>query len=180
ALLSATQIDALRAEVGLTPDTEWDRFDPGSPAGARCARSGVAINNPPPTPRPSRRVPTEVGVTIGNKPVSTQETFGRLLTGLGQSHELAERMVTLSPDVSVSTNLGGWINKFGVFHHTEQPDYLGADRLLRWQQGPTGRHIELGLSEMNLFLALHALGLGHELHDHHLVPIGTVYDPFVC
>jgi pyruvate dehydrogenase E1 component len=96
------------------------------------------------------------------------------------TQEVAERMVTLSPDVSVSTNLGGWINKFGVFHHQPQPDYLGPDRLLRWQQGPTGRHIELGLSEMNLFLALHALGLGHELHGEHLVPIGTVYDPFVC
>lgn len=89
-------------------------------------------------------------------------------------------MVTLSPDVSVSTNLGGWINKFGVFHPEQQPDYLGSDRLLRWQQGPQGRHIELGLSEMNLFLALHALGLGHELHGEHLIPIGTVYDPFVC
>jgi pyruvate dehydrogenase E1 component len=52
--------------------------------------------------------------------------------------------------------------------------------LLRWRQGPEGRHIELGLSEMNLFLALHALGLGQELHGEHLVPIGTVYDPFVC
>jgi pyruvate dehydrogenase E1 component len=89
-------------------------------------------------------------------------------------------MVTLSPDVSVSTNLGGWINKLGVFHHEQQPDFLGPDRLLRWQQGPSGQHIELGLSEMNLFLALHALGLGHELHGQHLLPIGTVYDPFVC
>ena len=180
ALLSATQIDELRAEVGLTPDTEWDRFDPASAEGRRCARSGDDINNPPVTPRPTLPVPREVGVAIGSKPVSTQETFGRLLTGLGQTPQVAERMVTLSPDVSVSTNLGGWINKFGVFHHEEQPDYLGPDRLLRWQQGPNGRHIELGLSEMNLFLALHALGLGHELHGHHLVPIGTVYDPFVC
>jgi pyruvate dehydrogenase E1 component len=116
----------------------------------------------------------------GTKPVSTQETFGRLLTGLGAVEEVADRIVTLSPDVSVSTNLGGWINKFGVFHSEEQPDYLGDDRLLRWHQGPDGRHIELGLSEMNLFLALHALGLGHELHGEHLIPIGTVYDPFVC
>jgi pyruvate dehydrogenase E1 component len=121
-----------------------------------------------------------VGVAIGAKPVSTQETFGRLLTGLGLVDGVAERMVTLSPDVSVSTNLSGWINKFGVFHPEPQPDYLGSDRLLRWQQGPSGRHIELGISEMNLFLALHALGLGQELHGQHLVPIGTVYDPFVC
>ena len=180
ALLSATQIDDLRRRVGLTPDDEWDRFDPATPAGAWCARLGADINNMPVPPRPALAVPDEVGVAVGAKPLSTQEVFGRLLTGLGQNADVAERMVTLSPDVSISTNLGGWINKFGVFHHDEQPDYLGPDRLLRWHQGPTGRHVELGISEMNLFLALHAFGLGHELHGHHLVPIGTVYDPFVC
>jgi pyruvate dehydrogenase E1 component len=180
ALLSATQIDELRSETGLTVDREWDRFATDSPEGRWCARLGTDINNVPPPPRPRLAVPDAVGVATGAKPVSTQETFGRLLNGLAQSAEVAERMVTLSPDVSVSTNLGGWINKLGVFHPEPQPDFLGPDRLLRWEQGPSGQHIELGISEMNLFLALHALGLGHELHGHHLVPLGTVYDPFVC
>ncbi len=180
ALLSVSQIDALRAGVGLDHTTEWDRFDPDSPAGRWCSRSGSIVNNEPVEPRPKLAVPVEVGVVTGAKPVSTQETFGRVLTGLGAVVGVSERIVTLSPDVSVSTNLGGWINKFGVFHPEAQPDFLGGDRLLRWQQGPQGQHIELGISEMNLFLALHALGLGHELHDHHLIPIGTVYDPFVC
>jgi len=180
ALLSPTQIDQVRVEFGLTEATEWDRFDPESPAGRLCAAQGGEVNNVPPKPRPDLPVPVGVGVAVGAKPVSTQEVFGRLLTGLGAVDGVAERMVTLSPDVSVSTNLGGWINKFGVFHPEVQPDFLGSDRLLRWQQGPSGRHIELGISEMNLFLALHALGLGQELHGQHLVPIGTVYDPFVC
>lgn len=180
AMLSPTQIDAFRSELGLDDRDEWDRFGDDTPAGAWCRRAGGEVNNVPPVPRPRLDVPASVGGSLGAKPVSTQEVFGRLLTGLGAVPGVAERMVTLSPDVSVSTNLGGWINKFGVFHPEEQPDYLGSDRLLRWQQGPTGRHIELGLSEMNLFLALHALGLGHELHDQHLIPIGTVYDPFVC
>jgi pyruvate dehydrogenase E1 component len=112
--------------------------------------------------------------------VSTQETFGRLLTRLADVPEVAERLVTTSPDVSVSTNLGGWINKMGVFDADEQPDYLGEGRLLRWRQAPAGHHVELGISEMNLFLLLHALGLGHDLHGQHLLPVGTVYDPFVC
>jgi pyruvate dehydrogenase E1 component len=68
----------------------------------------------------------------------------------------------------------------GVFAPHEQPDFLGSDRLLTWRQDTTGHHVELGISEMNLFLALHAFGLGHELHGHQLLPIGTVYDPFVC
>jgi pyruvate dehydrogenase E1 component len=180
AMLSATQVDALRAEMGLTLGDEWDRFAEDSPEGRAAVRAGGEVNNVPVAPRPLLPVPDSVGVMAGAKPVSTQETFGRLLTGLGSVEGVADRIVTLSPDVSVSTNLGGWINKFGVFHPEEQPDYLGDDRLLRWRQGPDGRHIELGLSEMNLFLALHALGLGHELHGEHLIPIGTVYDPFVC
>ena len=35
--------------------------------------------------------------------------------------------------------------------------------VLRWQPGPTGQHIELGISEMNLFMLLGQLGLAAEL-----------------
>ena len=170
ALLSETQIDDLRKRNGLTLETE-DRV---------CRAVGGDINNKELPDRPVLKIPNEVSIAVGKKPLSTQEVFGRLLTGLGAISEVAERMVTTSPDVSVSTNLGGWINKFGVFSSDEKPNYLGDDRLLRWNEGPQGRHVELGLSEMNLFLALHAFGLGHELHGEHLLPIGTVYDPFVC
>lgn len=179
ALLSPAQIDALRAEVGLTTATEWDRFPPGSPAGELCERVGRDVNNVPVPPRPAVAVPASVGVPVA-RPTSTQEAFGRILTGLGNDPELAARLVTTSPDVSVSTSLGGWINKMGVFAADEQPEYHEEGRLLRWRQGPGGRHIELGISEMNLFLLLGQLGLGHELHGEVLLPIGTVYDPFVC
>lgn len=180
ALLSESQINDLRKRNGLTLETEWDQFDPDSEEDRVCRAVGGDINNKELPDRPVLKVPHEVSLAIGKKPISTQEVFGRLLTGLGTIPEVAERMVTMSPDVSVSTNLGGWINKFGVFSSDEQPNYLGDDRLLRWNEGPQGRHVELGLSEMNLFLALHAFGLGHELHGEHLLPIGTVYDPFVC
>jgi pyruvate dehydrogenase E1 component len=179
ALLTAPHIDALRASVGLTPETEWDRFEPETPEGQLCAAVGADLNNEPVPDRTPVPMPRTIG-TLTSKPVSTQETFGRLLTGLGHHPEAADRLVTASPDVSVSTNLGGWINRMGVFSPAEQPDFLGDERLLRWKQGPSGHHIELGISEMNLFLLLHALGLGHELHGEHLLPVGTVYDPFVC
>jgi pyruvate dehydrogenase E1 component len=180
ALLSTDQIATLRAGLGLTADDEWDRFHPDSPAGRLCDAVGGEINNVDPGPRSPVHVPASVGTDAGAKPVSTQETFGRLLARLAELDHVAERIVTMSPDVSVSTNLGGWINKVGVFHPVGQPNYLGDGRLLRWNQTTSGRHVELGLSEMNLFLALHAFGLGHELHGEHLLPIGTVYDPFVC
>ena len=179
ALLSTGQIASLRAAAGLTPETEWDRFAPGTPEAAACARVGGEVNNVPVPPRPLVPVPIEVGVAPV-KVTSTQETFGRLLTGLASHAEVAARLVTTSPDVSVSTNLGGFINKLGVFAPADEPDFLGEGRLLRWRQGPTGHHVELGISEMNLFLMLGQLGLGHELHGEMLLPIGTVYDPFVC
>ncbi len=87
--------------------------------------------------------------------------------------------MTASPDVATSTNLGGWINKMGVFSPVERTDFFAGDRLLRWQPNPSGHHIELGISEMNLFLLLGQLGLAHEHHGEMLIPIGTVYDPFV-
>lgn len=180
ALLTGHQIDEFRGRLGLTLDTEFDRFADDTPEGRVCNAVGGDINNVEPPQRPTLPVPTEVGLAAQAKPISTQEVFGRLLTGLGQVDGVAQRLVTTSPDVSVSTNLGGWINKFGVFAPEAQPDFLGDDRLLRWKEGPEGRHVELGISEMNLFLTLHAFGLAHELHGEHLLPIGTVYDPFVC
>ena len=179
ALLTPEQIDAFREQVGLTPATEWDRFDPGSAPGRLCAAVGADINNLPPVPRPVLPVPAAAGPLATTGMVSTQEAFGRVLTRLGDVPGLAERIVTTAPDVSISTNLGGWINKTGVFWPTERDDHGGAERLLRWEPSPTGQHIELGISEMNLFMLLGQLGLSHEHHGQHLLPVGTVYDPFV-
>ena len=179
AMLTEKQIDALREAAGRSPTDEWDRFAPDSPAAQLCERVGSELNNEPVEPRPLVAVPLGTRV-LTSKAVSTQETFGRVLTALADEPEIGRRLVTTSPDVSVSTNLGGWINKMGVFSAEVQPDYLGDGRMLRWHQSPGGQHIELGISEMNLFLMLHALGLGHELHEELLFPVGTVYDPFVC
>ena len=98
---------------------------------------------------------------------------------LGKDEILSRRLVTVSPDVSVSTSLGGWINAHGVYATTERHDYFEQDRILKWKPGPTGQHVELGISEMNLFLLLGQLGLSHDHHGEMLIPIGTVYDPFV-
>jgi pyruvate dehydrogenase E1 component len=180
ALLSVDQVIALRESIGLTHDTEWDRFDPDSAEGRICSSVGTELNNVPTRPRPVLGMPTSASRVAGDKPTSTQEGFGRVLQRLADHPEVGPRLVTTSPDVSISTNLGGWINKMGVFHAEALHDYLGDGRLLRWKQTESGQHIELGLSEMNLFLMLHALGLAHELHDELLLPVGTVYDPFVC
>ena len=179
ALLTPDQIDELRHHSGLTPETEWDRFEPGSAAGQLCATVGGDINNPRPIPRPVLPVPEAARPPVTSGLVSTQEAFGRVLASLADVEGVGERMVTTAPDVSISTNLGGWINKVGVYAPTDRDDHGGADRLLKWAPSPGGQHIELGISEMNLFMLLGQLGLAHDHHDHHLLPIGAVYDPFV-
>lgn len=179
AMLGAEQIDDLRLAVGLDTDTEWDRFDPGSAAGRLCDAVGGDINNEPTPPRPTPPVPAAARPAVTNGSMSSQEAFGRVLASLADVDGVGDRIVTTAPDVSISTNLGGFINKRGVYAHTERDDHGGADRLLKWAPGPSGQHIELGISEMNLFMLLGQLGLSHDHHGHHLLPVGTVYDPFV-
>ncbi len=179
ALLTPEQIDRFRSDVGLDEQTEWDRIDPDTPAGRICASVGAEINNPRPVPRPQPNVPLTGRPLVTSGKLSTQEAFGRVLTSLADIEGVGDRIITTAPDVSISTNLGGWINKTGVYAPSERDDHGGANRLLKWAPGPNGRHIELGISEMNLFMLLGQLGLSHDHHGEQLFPIGTVYDPFV-
>ncbi len=179
ALLSPAQIDDFRRSVDLDESNEWDRFDANSRPGRICAAVGGAINNPPPTPRPAVPIPATVRRPVTTGSTSSQEAFGRVLASLADIDGVGDRIVTTAPDVSISTNLGGWINKKGVYAHREADDHGGANRLLKWAPSPSGQHIELGISEMNLFMLLGQLGLSHDHHGQHLLPIGTVYDPFV-
>jgi pyruvate dehydrogenase E1 component len=178
ALLSGEQIATLRTELGRTPDDEWDRFDPASPAGVLAARRGEQLTRPAPAAGLDLDVPAATGVS-GARPISTQEAFGRVLVGLSRDEALAPHLVTTAPDVATSTNLAGFINRLGVFSPAARRSW-SDDALVKWTEGPSGQHIELGISEMNLFLLLGQLGLTWDLSDQTLVPIGTVYDPFVC
>jgi pyruvate dehydrogenase E1 component len=114
---------------------------------------------------------------------STQGAFGHILVALHALPEIAERLVTVSPDVAVSTNLANWINKRGIYAPADKPNYWAKNEiksLLKWNETAEGQHIELGIAENNLYLALAMLGLAQELHGELLLPIGTVYDPFVA
>lgn len=179
ALLTPEQVVALRESVGLQTVNEWDRFADGSPEAALCAETGRRLRNHGPSkPVHSTRVPESTDVVWRSRAISTQEAFGRILVSLGRLEGVGERIVTISPDVSVSTNLGGWINAHGVFDPEPRHTY-GPQRLLNWHRTPDGQHIELGIAEMNLFMLLGQLGLANEHHGEFVFPIGTVYDPFV-
>ena len=130
------------------------------------------------TPDP---VPEEVGTNFAST-TSTQEAFGAIMTNLAREDALARHIVTTSPDVAVSTNLGGWINRRGVYHPEGKADFFAlqqVQRLLKWEESPAGRHIELGISENNLMLLLAAFGVSKELCGVRVCPIGTVYDTFI-
>src|SRR5262249_39753169 len=128
-------------------------------------------------------VPDELSVTIQPE-MSTQFGFGAILNELARGDSpLAERIVTTSPDVTVSTNLGPWVNRRGLFARQQMADTFRSERIpstFNWEFSPKGQHIELGIAEMNLFIALSALGLSHSLHGERLIPIGTLYDPFIA
>src|SRR5205085_5598639 len=143
----------LRDKLGIQRGADWDAFAPESAEGrfaaATVARLFPAHATPPELLNPSD-VPNELPFATQGK-LNTQDAFGRLLVRLADEPALRARIVTASPDVSVSTNLGGWINKTGVFSLQPAEDYeTEAQRLLHWKPGPNGQHIELGISEMNL------------------------------
>jgi pyruvate dehydrogenase E1 component len=115
---------------------------------------------------------------------STQEAFGRIMGELAREDSpLAERIVTTSPDVTVSTNLGAWVNRRAVFNREDHDDVFRQENVTsaqRWIRSRTGQHLELGIAENNLFLALAAMGLSGPLFGARLLPVGTLYDPFIA
>ncbi|MCC7271619.1 MAG: transketolase [Alphaproteobacteria bacterium] len=127
-------------------------------------------------------VPDDLPTPAGER-MSTQEGFGRILSDLAAGDSrLAERIVTTSPDVTVSTNLGGWVNRRGIFDRHERHDVFRDEKVVsaqRWMMSPQGQHVELGIAEHNLFLTLAAFGLSDSLFGCRLLPIGTLYDPFI-
>ena len=177
ALLTTQQVGQLRERLGLTEVTEWERLDPMTPAGQWAAARREHLARPAAAASTAISVPDATGLRAA-RPVSTQEAFGRILVDLSRNEAVAPYLVTTAPDVATSTNLAGFINRTGVFSPAPRRAW-SEDPVLKWAEGPDGQHIELGISEMNLFLLLGQLGLSFDLSDQLLLPVGTVYDPFV-
>ncbi len=185
-LMTKAQMQEFRAQQGVNQGEEWDLFaglqtDPGT---MQSFLDAVPFNK-----RGTRRLkapkvalPPTVEIEAKGE-MSTQAGFGRILDGIAKSDsELADRIVTTSPDVTVSTNLGPWVNRRGLFSMQTQEDVFKERGLMspqKWEMTPQGQHLELGIAEMNLFLALGAAGLSHSLFGERLIPIGTLYDPFI-
>jgi len=193
-LMSKEQMELFRHAMGIRPGHEWDRFEglatrpeeldaflASVPFAAKLTPEGRAL--------PAATIPIPDTLPVGKlagRGTSTQAGFGEILAEIGRGQGayklLAERILTTSPDVTVSTNLGPWVNRRGVFDRHTRNDVFRDSKLAsaqRWGMSPQGQHIELGIAEQNLFLLLGAAGLSHALAGARLLPIGTVYDPFV-
>jgi pyruvate dehydrogenase E1 component len=181
ALLTAEQIKELAAHLDADADQPWRRLAENSAAARLCAlvaerlkRAPVSMHAPPPVPMDLGRTPTGVA--------TTQAALGRALLDLTrEAPEAASRVVTVSPDVSSSTNLGGWVNKVGVWSARERTDWFAddAETILHWREKPTGQHVELGIAETNLVGLISELGATWSRWGQPLLPIGVLYDPFV-
>jgi pyruvate dehydrogenase E1 component len=176
-LLSAAQIEALRESLGIAPGDEWSSFPPDSREGRHIAKL-PPLFTPPPAPATRVDIPDRLDASYSGEH-SSQEAFGRTLGALARTPG-AGAIVTVSADVAVTTHLAGWINRKGVYFPRARPNaFADVPQPVTWTESPGGQHIELGIAEHNLFLLLGALGLTRELCGATLVPIGTLYDPFV-
>lgn len=181
ALLSTAQWEQLAGELGTDPQDPWARFAPGSAEAQLCEDSAQRLRRAPAPRREPPAVPADVGRAHGGR-ASTQQAFGRFFSDLAHAAPaVAEHVVTVSPDVASSTNLGGWINRAGVWNPGERIDWFAddTDTLVRWRESQHGQHIELGIAEGNLVGLLSELGTTWSRDGQPLLPIGTIYDPFV-
>ncbi|MEA1015917.1 transketolase [Sphingosinicella sp. LY1275] len=185
-LMNPGQIAALRERMGIAEGAEWEPYAGLGGNSAEAARAAVENSR---IVRAKRARPWDVAevpaiVPPAGEDQSTQAAFGKILLDLSRAGgALADRIVTTSPDVTVSTNLGAWVNQRGLFRRQELADVFAAAKIpspQKWGGHQAGQHVELGIAENNLFLVLAALGLAGDLFGERLFPIGTVYDPFIA
>jgi pyruvate dehydrogenase E1 component len=186
-LMTPAQMETFRAAMNIRAGEEWAPFEglrlPAADIQAFLDRVPFASGGERRLQATRIAVPAELAAPI-QPTMSTQAGFGTLLNELARGKtELAARIVTTSPDVTVSTNLGSWVNRRGLFAREALADTFKSERIpstFNWDFSPAGQHIELGIAESNLFIALSALGLSYSINGERLLPIGTLYDPFIA
>ncbi len=186
-LMTEKQMASYKASLGIVDGAEWDKNcllgDDNGAFQSAITKAPFQQNRVRVCHASQIEIPKNLPQDKAER-TSTQVSFGRILNDIAkQGGALADRIVTTSPDVTVSTNLGGWVNHQGLFHRSEKQDAF-KDRKIpsaqKWVKSPSGQHIELGIAENNLFLNLAALGLSHRIFGERLFPIGTLYDPFIA
>ncbi|MEX0923727.1 MAG: transketolase [Rhodovibrionaceae bacterium] len=184
-LMTPQHVESFRRQMNVREGREWEPYEGLSLSKARIE---AFLDKVPFKAQGRRRKARQIGAlgpifVDDRRTIATQAAFGKILDALAKGDsELAERIVTTSPDVTVSTNLGAWVNRRALFSPQPIADLFRDERIpstQKWSFSPEGQHIELGIAEMNLFLLLGAAGLSHSLFGKRLLPVGTLYDPFI-
>ncbi len=183
-LMTKAQMEGWQTRMGVPRGQEWDKFATiADPAALQAFLERVPFFAKGRRRYHDAVLPVPHIALSTDREMSTQMAFGKILDDLSKGDsDLAARIVTTSPDVTGTTNLGPWVNRRKLFARTPQADAFIEHRIpstAKWEFAPEGQHIELGIAEMNLFLLLGAAGLAHSLFGKRLIPIGTLYDPFV-
>ena len=186
-MMNPAQIDQLRTTMGIEAGEEWAPFAGlGGNMAAKLKNfigSGVLAAKPAEPVADYIPVPARLAVPSGDVQ-STQAAFGHVLLDLAKSSEaLADRIITTAPDVTQTTNLGGFVNQRGLFRRSDVADLFREAKIpsaQKWAAHAAGQHIELGIAENNFFLLLTSLGLAAPHFGTRLIPVGTVYDPFIA
>ncbi|MEM6594900.1 MAG: 1-deoxy-D-xylulose-5-phosphate synthase N-terminal domain-containing protein [Pseudomonadota bacterium] len=183
-LMTKAQMAEWQAHMGVAAGEEWEPL-----AGVTDKPAFGKFLNAAPFFAKGRRRLEDVKLPVPkieiatDREISTQAAFGKILDDLAKGDSaLAARILTTSPDVTGTTSLGPWVNRRKLFARNEMADAFIEQRIpstAKWNFAPEGQHLELGIAEMNLFLLLGAAGLSHSLFGKRIIPIGTVYDPFV-
>ena len=184
-LMTKAQMADWQRHMGVPEGQEWEKLATvADPAALQRALSQAPFFAKGPRRYTDDKLPVPDIAISAEREISTQMGFGKILDDLAKGGSaLASRIVTTSPDVTGTTNLGPWVNRRKLFARTAQADTFSDEKIVstaKWEFTPEGQHIELGIAEMNLFLLLGAAGLSHSLFGKRLLPIGTVYDPFVA
>lgn len=186
-MMNPPQIEQLRASMAITPGDEWNPYaglgDNAATQLKAFVEASVLAHKPPETPGAAVAVPARLPAPQGENQ-STQAAFGHVMLDLAKSaSELADRIVTTAPDVTQTTNLGGFVNQRGLFRRAEVADIFREAKIpsaQKWAAHAAGQHIELGIAENNFFLMMTSLGLAAPHFGTRLIPVGTVYDPFIA
>ncbi|EOM76877.1 pyruvate dehydrogenase [Rhodococcus rhodnii] len=180
-LLTDAQFAELAQASGMDAGRPWTRFGDDSPEGRLCRSVAERLARERRDPTEPPAVPADIGRTPSGTS-TTQAALGRALLDLTrEAPEAARRVVTVSPDVSSTTNLAGWLNKVGVWSPAERKNWFDDDKetMMHWREKPTGQHMELGIAETNLVGLMGELGATWSRWGEPLFPIGVMYDPFV-
>jgi pyruvate dehydrogenase E1 component len=186
-MMNPSQIHGLRDRLGIAEGEEWEPYAGlGNNMAAELkafVESSAFAKTQPETEADIIPVPPRFAVPDGAEE-STQAVFGKVLFDLAKSdEEIGNRIVTTAPDVTQTTNLGAFVNQRGLFRRQEVADVFRQAKIpsaQKWAAHAAGQHIELGIAENNFFLMLTSLGLSASQFGTRLLPVGTVYDPFIA